>query len=48
MLNRNKYVVDGHHRLLASKKIGLKDIPSKQVELPYSGCKTINDLLWYD
>ncbi len=48
MLNRNKYVVDGHHRLLASKKIGLKDIPSKQVELPYSGYKTINDLLWYD
>jgi len=44
--NGNKYVVDGHHRLLAAKQLGLKEIPVQQVNLPYGGYKTIEDLLW--
>ncbi len=43
--NGKKYVVDGHHRLQASKELGIKDIPVERVELPYLGYKTFNDLL---
>ena len=46
--NRQKYVVDGHHRLIAAKKLGLEQVPIEQVELPYVGYKTIKDLLWFD
>lgn len=46
--NGQKYVVDGHHRLIASKILGLKEIPIEKVELPYAGYKTIEDLLWFD
>ena len=43
-----KYVVDGHHRILAAKKLGLLNIPAEEVELPYLGYQTTNDLLWFD
>lgn len=43
-----KYVVDGHHRLIAAKKLRLKVIPIEQVQLPYSGYKTVEDLYWFD
>lgn len=46
--NGQKYVVDGHHRLIAAKRLGLEQVPIEQVELPYSGYKTIEDLLWFD
>ena len=46
--NGQKYVVDGHHRLIAAKRLGLKQVPIEQVELPYAGYKTIEDLLWFD
>lgn len=46
--NGKKYVVDGHHRLLAAKKLGLTEVPIEKVELPYAGYKTITDLLWVD
>lgn len=42
------YVVDGHHRLLAAKKLGLTEVPIEKVELPYAGYSTIDDLLWFD
>jgi len=46
--NGTKYVVDGHHRLLAAKKLGLTEVPVEKIELPFAGYKTINDLLWVD
>ena len=42
------YVVDGHHRLLAAKKLGLTEIPVEKVDLPYAGYNTIDDLLWFE
>ncbi|SHN05405.1 intein C-terminal splicing region [Anaerosporobacter mobilis DSM 15930] len=46
--NGQKYVVDGHHRLIAAKRLGIKEIPIEKVELPYAGYKSIEDLLWFD
>ena len=46
--NGQKYVVDGHHRLIAAKRLGLEQVPIEQVELPYAGYETIEDLLWFD
>jgi ParB-like chromosome segregation protein Spo0J len=42
--NGQKYVVDGHHRLRAARELGIDDVPVQQVELPYGGYKTIDDL----
>lgn len=42
------YVVDGNHRLIAAKTLGLTDVPIEQVELPYAGYSSANDLLWFD
>ena len=41
------YVVDGHHRLFAARKLGLTDVPIEKVELPYAGYKTSEDLYYY-
>ena len=46
--NGQKYVVDGHHRLLAAKTLNMEYVPTQQVQLPYAGYKTIEDLLWYE
>ena len=46
--NGLKYVVDGHHRLLAAKRLGLTEVPIERVELPYEGYSTIEDLLWFE
>ena len=46
--NGQKYVVDGHHRLLAAKRLGLTEVPIERVELPYAGYSTIEDLLWFE
>ena len=46
--NGEKYVVDGHHRLMIAKKLGIKDIPAEEVELPYLGYSTAKDLLWFE
>ena len=46
--NGQRYVVDGHHRLLAAKKLGLTEVPIERVELPFAGYKTIVDLLWFE
>ena len=42
------YVVNGHHRLLAAKRLGLTEVPIEKVYLPYAGYNTIEDLLWFD
>ncbi len=44
--NGEKYVVDGHHRLIAAKRLGFTKVPAERVELPYLGYKTVNDLFW--
>ncbi len=46
--NGRMYVVDGHHRLLAAKKLGLTEVPIEKVDLPYAGYNTIDDLLWFE
>ncbi|WP_169753164.1 hemagglutinin repeat-containing protein, partial [Campylobacter mucosalis] len=43
--NGNKYVVDGHHRLQVAKDLGIKEIPTEKVNLPYLDYKEIKDLL---
>lgn len=45
--NGQKYVVDGHHRLLAAKRLGLTEVPIEKVDLPYGGYNTVDDLLWF-
>ena len=44
--NGQKFVVNGHHRLMAAKKIGLGQVPVFKVELPHLGYKTVNDLIY--
>ena len=46
--NGQMYVVDGQHRLLAAKRLGITEVPIERVDLPYAGYKTIDDLLWFD
>lgn len=46
--NGKKYIVDGHHRVAAAKKLGINEIPIEQVQLPFAGYKTIDDLMWFD
>lgn len=42
--NGKMYVVDGHHRLIAAKKLGLENVPAQQVDLPFAGYRTVDDL----
>jgi RHS repeat-associated protein len=44
--NGTNSVVDGHHRLMAAKKLGLEQVPVKKVQLPYGGYKTKDDLIY--
>jgi hypothetical protein len=46
--NGKKYIVDGHHRILAAKRLGMVEVPIEKVELPYSGYEKIEDLFWID
>lgn len=39
-----KYLVDGHTRLAAAKRLGLTKVPVEEVQLPYKGYKTVDDL----
>jgi hypothetical protein len=43
-VNGRKYIVDGHHRVLAARQLGINTIPTEEVKLPYSGYKTVDDL----
>ncbi len=42
-----KYVVDGHHRLAAAKVLGFESVPAQEVELPFRGYNTVEDLFWW-
>ena len=44
--NGKKYVVDGHHRLIAAKKLHMQKVPVEKVQLPYKGYRSIEDLFW--
>ena len=46
--NGKMYVVNGQHRLLVAKRLGLTEVPIERVELPYAGYSTIKDLLWFE
>ena len=46
--NGKKYVVDGHHRLIAAKKLHFQEVPIEEVELTYKCYNTTEDLLWCD
>jgi hypothetical protein len=43
--NGQKYIVGGNHRYFAAHKLGIKNVPVKQVELPFAGYKTPTDLI---
>lgn len=43
--NNVKYIVDGHHRFYSAQKLGIQNIPTQQVQLPYGGYKNIMDLM---
>jgi len=47
-IDGSKYIVDGHHRNLVAKQLGITEVPVEQVELPYVGYETIQDLMWID
>ena len=42
----SKYIVDGHHRYFAAQKLGIQNVPVKQVKLPYAGYNSIEDLFY--
>lgn len=43
--NGTKYIVDGHHRYYSALRLGLKNVPVEQVNLPYLGYRTAFDLM---
>ncbi len=42
--NGQQYIVDGHHRARAAKELGIKEVPGEQVQLPFRGYKSVDDL----
>jgi RHS repeat-associated protein len=42
--NGSKFIVDGNHRFFASQKLGIKNVPIQQVQLPFRGYQTTSDL----
>ena len=40
------YIVDGHHRASAALRLGTQ-VPVQQVELPYAGYHSYEDLYYY-
>ena len=45
--NGKNYIVNGHHRFLAAKKLGMKSVPVKQVSLPHLNYRNIDDLIYW-
>jgi ParB-like chromosome segregation protein Spo0J len=45
VVNGRKFVVDWHHRLRAALALGIRDIPTEEVMLPYAGYRTLADLV---
>lgn len=42
--NGRKYVLDGHHRVRAARELGIERVPTEQVQLPFLGYRTLDDL----
>ena len=40
-----KFILDGHHRARAAKELGLKAVSVQEVQLPFKGYNTIDDVL---
>ncbi len=40
------YLLDGYHRQRIAKDLGIKDVPIKEVELPWGAYKTEYDLFY--
>ncbi|MGB0929500.1 MAG: FG-GAP-like repeat-containing protein [Chitinophagales bacterium] len=45
MHNSNKYVVGGNHRYHIAQKLGIENVPTKRVRLPFASYRTPSDLL---
>ncbi len=41
-----KYIVDGHHRFYAARRLNMWDIPAVEVKLPYKGYNATKDLVF--
>lgn len=41
------HIVDGNHRVMAARELGVNNIPVEKVELPYASYKNIKDLVYY-
>jgi len=39
-----RYVVDGNHRLMAARRLGIEMVPGQRVVLPFRGYRTMDDL----
>lgn len=40
-----KYIVNGHHRMMAARRLGIKEVPGREVMLPHGGYRTVDDLI---
>jgi hypothetical protein len=43
--NGSKFILDGHHRYYSALKLGIRNVPAKQVKLPWGQYKTPMDLM---
>lgn len=43
--NGVNYIVDGHHRYFAAQKLSINQVPVEQVQLPFGGYRTVEDLI---
>ena len=44
--NGHRFVVDGHHRLAAARRLGIREVPVERVQLPFRGYRTADDLMF--
>ncbi len=40
-----KHIVNGHHRVLIARGLGIEEVTAKEVTFPYKGYKTEADLI---
>ena len=43
--NGSKFIVDGNHRFFTAQKLGIRNVPTQRVQLPFRGYQTTSDLL---